>query len=369
MIDDDRGTDPDDVDFAALVDPALSTRPADVLAATIEREIFAPFAEAHGLPTPTVHFERVEAPSAPTVPHASYLGASDIGAILGLDPMRTALDVWCEKKGIVIFEGSPETEAGNDHEQAVVRGFERRMKRAGLVDRAEYPGPGTIVADTFGTSVLDGDAWRAWRGATLDAVVHHRDHGPCALEAKYVGAGQADAWGPEPAGEEGIPIRTLVQVHWQTLHARERFGWKAPVAFVAADIGTDRRAYEIAIDDALIERLVEAGREWWRRHVIGGEMPEPTERDVETLAAVFPRVRRRGLSPFPPDGLRELAEDYAVAREIALRHRNELARVGAKLRALIGDAEGYQWRGGRVTWREDTAGDRRLHVRIWKDGG
>lgn len=410
MTDDDRGDPCADLDFAGLVDPSLATksdplppmsdrvretfealaRGGDVLAEAIEREVFEPFARAHGLPVPTVRFaddpivamaiaeNESAAPSAPTVPHASYLGASDIGAILGLDPMRTALDVWCEKTGRVVFESTPELEAGNDHEAAVVAGFRRRMLRAKLVERVEYPGPGTIL----GREMDAGDGplivpprlvQRArfllgqWRGATLDAVAWHVEHGPCPLEAKLVGAGMADAWGPEPAAAEGIPLRTYVQVHWQTAHARERFGWRAPVAFVAADIaGTDRRAYEIPIDDALIERLIEAGREWWSRHVLGDEMPEPVGRDVETLSHVFPHVRRP-LSPIPPSGLRELAEDYDVAREIAARHRDELRRIGAKLRALLGDAEGYKWPGGRVTWREDAAGDRRLHVRIWRN--
>lgn len=335
------------LDFAALVDPVLGREPLETVAARVaERE--AVLASALAEP-------ETAAPSSPTLDHASYLGASDIGAILGLDPMRTALDVWAEKTRRVRFAATPETEAGSDHEAGVVAGAARRLKRGGLVERVEYPGPGTII-NGIGTVFA--------RGATLDSVVHHRDHGECALEAKLVGAGMSHAWGPEPAGAEGIPERTLVQVHWQTLHLRESRDTRAPIAYVAADIhGTDRRLYEVPIDDDLIDSLIVAGREWWRRHVSGGEMPEPTARDVHTLGQIYPHAKRP-LSPIAPDSIVRLADEYDVISEYARRVAGERDRVGALLRAELGEAEGYRWQGGKVTWREDGRGSRRLHVKI-----
>lgn len=299
------------------------------------------------------------APSSPTIAHASYIGASDIGAILGCDPYRTALDVWARKTGRVGSDSSMEMDAGNDHESGVIRGYTRRMKRAGLVDLVDYPGPGTItIAERIGPTS------QAWRGATLDAIAHHRVHGPIALEAKMVGAGGAHAWGPEPAGGEAIPERVLVQVHWQTMHLRERHRVAAPVAHVAADImGTDRRVYEVIIDDELIAALLDAMRAWWLRHVWHGEMPEVTDRDIATLGRVFPTAERP-LSPIVPYEIRELAEEYAIGREITLRHHVETQKLGARLRAMLGDAEGYKWKGGKVTWREAADGSRRLYVRI-----
>lgn len=365
MIDEERGTSPDDVDVGSFdfdaLPPSTLEIPYELRASTILKRIDESDRAQQILALGGVLETR--APSAPTIPHDSYLGASDVGAILGLDPMRTPLDVWCEKTHRVTFASSLEIEAGNDHEAAVVAGFARRMRRLGLVERVEYPGPGTIR----NLAALDpGYDGRPWRGATLDGIVHHRDHGPCCVEAKLVGAGQAHAWGPEPAGAEGIPARTLAQIHWQTMHAREHFGGRWPVGYVAADIGgTDRRVYEIPIDDEMITDMLDAGREWWKRHVIGGEMPRPTARDVHTLGIVFPHASRP-LSPFVPLIVRELAEAYDCAREITARHVEERERIGAELRAAIGDATGYTWHGGKVTWREDAHGGRRLHVRIWR---
>lgn len=354
------GVSDDDLDFASLHLPPKRTAP------------WTPRTTAERLNEEARERRaRNAAPSSPTIDHASYLGASDIGAILGLDPMRTPLDVWSEKTGRIPRAESDALEAGNDHEEGVVRGFTRWALRNGLVERVEYPGPGTILGWEARVGV-DGVTFNtAWRGATLDALAIIDDRRRAAVEAKLVGGGMASSWGPEPAGADGIPPRTLAQVHWQTLHARERWPdleWST--AFVAADIaGTDRRRYVVPIDDELLASLLEAGREWWRAHVIADVMPEPEASDLETLAAMFPSVERPGLDPVPPDGLRELAEDLFVAREIAARHRLERDKIAAKLEAMIGDREGFRWRNGRVMWREDSRGGRRLTVNVWEDRG
>lgn len=320
------------------LDPACAGRPCRHTTAPAERGPSEPERES-------------AAPSAPTSPHATYLGASDVAAILGLDLMRTPLDVWCEKTGRVRHEPSDELEAGNDHEAGVIAGAARRLRRLGLADRVDYPGPGTILA---------GNAHGLSSGATLDAIAHHRDHGPVALEAKLVGAGQAPEWGPEPARGDGIPRRVLVQVHWQTLHLREARLVPAPIAYVAADVmGTDRRLYEVDIDDGVIADLLDAGREWWVRHVIGGEMPEPTARDVHALGQVYPHARRP-LSPFPPSEVVRLADDYVAERETLGRYREIHDLTTARLRAALGDAEGYAWESAGVRWAVTWRGEPRV---------
>lgn len=284
-------------------------------------------------------FEESRAPSAPTRSRRGYCGASDIAAILGLSPFHTSLDVWAAVTGRVERKPStPELDAGNDHEAAVIAGYARRVTRQQLVERVVYPGPGTIVSPRD-----------ARRGATPDAVAHHARWGPIVVEAKYVGAGAARAWGAEELGADGVPEHVLCQVHWQTVTAREAFGWAAPVAHVAADLGTDRRVYEIEIDDEMIEALLAAFAAWWREHVDLDEPPAPSERDLETLALLYPEPLR-GLSMYVPHEIEMLAAEYHVAREavqLAARARDEVA---ARLCATLGTAEGYRWRSGKVTW-------------------
>lgn len=389
----DRGDPLSDLDFAAMVHPSLSEHEREIADATVaaifEREIAdvaaiiervdedtTRAAVASGLDTLILS----KAPSAPTVPHSTYLGASDLGAILGLDPFRTPLDVWASKTGRLARADAPddiEAEAGNDHEAGVIAGAVRKLKRLGVLVSHEYPGPGTMRGREapFDGNVLvppqlAGQArylLGLWRGATLDAVVTHREHGEVPLEAKMVGVGLAHLWGPELAGGAAIPERVLAQVHWQALHLRETHFARVPIAYVAADIcGTDRRLYEVVIDDEMIDDLLAAARAWWLRHVIHDEMPTPNERDLETLRRVFPEPKRP-LSPFVPDEVRLLAEDYAIGREITMRHHVETQKIAAKLCAVLGEAEGYKWRGGKVTWRTDAQGRRRLYVKVRPD--
>lgn len=283
------------------------------------------------------------APSAPTRDHASYFGGSDIAGILGLDPFKSPLTIWAEKTGRLVTEASSEMEAGNDHEAGVVAGYTRRLVvRAQIVERVEYPGPGTLISE------ID-----PRRGATPDAIAHHRVRGPIAVQAKYVGIGMAHAWGDESDGPEGVPESVMVQVHWETLLLRERFGVRAEVGHVAADIGTDRRVYEIPIDGALLSDLLDAFSDWWRRHVEQDEMPIVTERDRATLLRLFPRARMP-LSEEPAPDVEALARQYDTARAAAKLVELEKERVAALLTARIGAAEGFKGLWGSAAWRQQT---------------
>lgn len=283
------------------------------------------------------------AQSAPTIPRVGYCGASDIAAIIGVDPFRTGLDVWAAATGrLVNADPSTEMEAGNDHESGVIAGYRRRVTRLGLVLAVEHPGPGTLLSPRDPR-----------RGATPDAIATHARYGPIVAEAKYVGEHGAHAWGDEDAGTDGVPEHVVCQVHWQTLTVREVFGWAAPVAHVAADLGTDRRVYEVEIDETVIEALLDAFASWWRTHVELDEMPEPSERDLATLGRVFARPDR-GLLTDVPHEVEMLAAEYDVAREAVRLAEAERDRVAAQLCGMLGHVEGYRGPWGKASWAPRT---------------
>jgi predicted phage-related endonuclease len=292
------------------------------------------------------------APSAPTRAHRSYLGASDLPALLGLDPHRTALAVYCEKTGRAESITTPEMEAGNDHEHGVIAGYTRRVvEREKRVERVRYPGPGTLISPRDPR-----------RGATPDAIATHVRYREISVQAKFVGVRGAGDWGPEENGPDAVPERVIVQVHWETLHAREVLGFAAEVAHVCADIGTDRRFYEVPIDDALIADLLDVHNEWWRRHVEGDEMPMVTEDDRDLVSRIFREVRAP-LDENPSSEALELVRRYDAARAIAKEAEAAKVRAATELCAAIGEREGFAGRWGRATWRTVGA-SRRLDVRL-----
>jgi hypothetical protein len=212
------------------------------------------------------------------------------------------------------------------------------VTRHGLVLEVSHPGPGTLLSPRDRR-----------RGATLDAVATHAQYGPIAVDAKYVGVGRAHAWGDEDAGIDAVPENVVCQMHWQTLTVREVYGWAAPIAHVAVDIGTDRRVYEIEIDDAVIESLLDAFSSWWRRHVEADEMPMPTERDLATLGRIYSRPDR-GLLTDTPHEVELLAADYDVAREAVRIAEARRDAVAAQLCGVLGKVEGYRGAWGKASW-------------------
>lgn len=290
---------------------------------------------------------RVEsrAPSAPTRDHATYMGGSDIAAILGLDPFRTALGVWCEKTGHLANETNEAMEAGNDHESGVIAGYARRVvERAKIVERVIYPGPGTLISPKDPR-----------RGATPDAIALHVAYGEIDVQAKYPGTGSGLGWGDPADGPEGIPEAVLVQVTWETLHLREVRGARAEVAHVAADLGTDRRLYQIPIDDTLIADLLDAFADFWRKHIDGGEMPLVVGQDRETLARLYPRASDLLIEDTPVE-IVALAEQYDKARAAAKLVELEQERVAALIQAALGEHQGFKGPWGKCAWLNATRG-------------
>jgi hypothetical protein len=117
------------------------------------------------------------APSGPTQDHASYLGGSDVAAIVGIDPFRTPLDVWGAKTRRIVTVASEAMHSGNDHEESIVRTYRRRCE--GELDSLMYPGPGTLRSRV-----------EPWRAATPDALADKgldREHVPLSLRDRKGG--------------------------------------------------------------------------------------------------------------------------------------------------------------------------------------
>lgn len=268
-------------------------------------------------------------PVGPTVSHSEYLGASDIGAVAGQSNFLTALDVFAEKRGITNFEGNEFTEVGSAYERPTLELYARRN---GL--ELEYPG--TLVHPKEG-----------WAAATPDAIANKLHVSEC----KIVGIQMLKFWGEPEDREDGIPADVLCQVHWQSWIVREVLGIPCELAHVVAGQGTHIKVYEVAIEDDLIEGLVEIGREFWEKHVIGGEMPEVTgEHASDILAAIHPRHKRDKLLPMTAE-VERLAREYDEARAYATEAEAAQKEIGAKLKALVGDEAGYQGNGVKCSWK------------------
>jgi len=247
------------------------------------------------------------------------LGASDLPAVLGLDPYRSEHDVWEEKAGRrPAFAGNARTRWGH------------RLERAGLTHWVDSEaGDGDLLVPA--PDVLRSDAFpHLW--ATPDGIAVRTDGSRVGIEVKVTSAWQAP---PE-------------RVRAQCL-AQAGLGGLARVDVVRLSFDSDPEVFRVERDEAAIEGILAAGEAWYVTHVLGGL--EPPRRPDEA-----PADERQALLA---DDLRRVRAAMAAleARERAIRD-DLVASVAGQ-----GTITGQGWRirvtrtagAARTGWREVAA--------------
>ena len=253
----------------------------------------------------------------------SGIGATDASAVLGLNPWRTPLQVWAEKRG----EAPP-------------------------VEQTDAMLWGTILEPVVAARYGEVTGRVLW---APEQVIHHPRHDMllCSpdrfvmgeqrgLECKTANAFAAHEWGP--AGTDEVPQHYLIQC----LHCMLVTGYAAWDLAVLIG-GSDFRIYHIRRDEALLGALCSKLVAWWQRHMVEGVEPAAMRGDVEWL----PLRYRDHDDVLLPAGVEDalLAAEYkrASADERDATERKESAK--ARLMQAIGDHDGLQGEGWRVTWR------------------
>lgn len=269
-----------------------------------------------------------------TVDRKSYLGGSEIAAVVGLSPWKTALDVWARKVVGVDDVTSPAAEVGIVLEPAVAELYRIRH--------------GADDMRILGTCI---DPSEPWIGATPDRV---RDCG-INVQIKVVGIWQASRWGSPDDGPEAVPAEVLCQVAWEA-HAIERAtGRRIDVSHVPALIGTDLRVFEVPTDRTMIAMLLDAARAFWTDHVLTGCPPEITaemgESARELVSVLYPKETRNIVDA--SDEIVRLAIAYDDARAACDAADKRKGAAAAALCAALGEHEGAVTEDGsvRVAWK------------------
>lgn len=261
----------------------------------------------------------------------TFLGASEVAAVCGLDPFRSPLDVWASKKGLIADSRSVAADLGNLFEAPLLNYYAARNGRTltqpGTLQRPDHP----------------------WMAATPDAIADGQRN----VQVKVVGRHMVQLWGAEP------PDYVQAQVQWEM--------WVAGLAItdvVACLGGTDYQEFAVARHDGAIGYLVELCSRFWTDYVVADRMPEIDGSDSARaiLAALYPNPTA-GMGDAPAEvvqmarAYRELGQQTA-----ALEAQRDL--IGNRLRQAIGDSDGLKWPGGYVSWKKTSAGQRVLRVQI-----
>jgi len=248
----------------------------------------------------------------------SGIGGSDIAAIAGESPNRSALELWAEKTGRLVREPDAETaelfEIGHLMEPPLLALYERRTGR--------HP-------RRVNRMLVHPDV--PWAFASLDAQAPVRR----VVEAKWT---HATRW-----RGEGIPDDVLFQVQWQLFVT----GWD--VADVVALVGRLPRIVEVPRDQTLIDDLYRLAVEF-QGQVESDTPPKPdgSESARQTIGRLHPQDDGT-LLPATPD-LVELVDLYRSAKVARVAAEDAEKAIGNALRAVIRDASGID---GLCTYRKN----------------
>ncbi len=261
----------------------------------------------------------------------SGIGGSDAGTIAGVDPYKTELELYYEKRGEIEIEDISDTEHvrfGNLLEDVIAQEYARRMEvKVRRINRTmrhkEYP----------------------W-------MMCHVDRDIVAelgiLECKNTGAFRLDEWGEEMTDQ--VPERHLLQAQHNMAASN--------LSPVYCDIpvlmhGNRLRIYRIERDNTLIESLIEVEQGFW---TCVQEGVSPPTVDFESRPAAYVdllkkvhagtsgEIRQITVELEPWHYVRAEAIDligqYEKARDVASAHL--LRAMGDSAVLLLDDGTGYR---------------------------
>lgn len=265
------------------------------------------------------------------------IGGSDVAAVLGRHPTRTALSVWLSKVYDTDEDAGERAEAGNRLEPVI------REWAADLLGESVSVPAGTLRHPSCPVML-----------ANLDGLLESKR----VLECKNIDGLQWRA-------TEGDRVDDVLRHHWwQVQHYMEVVD--APGAVVAYLIGgNDLQLREVPRNRAIGAALRTRLPEWWERHVVAQE-PPPVGTPDERMS-LLERLHAResaGMLATDAESVVDLLRQYHACRATVAAAETDLAIAKANLCAVIGSASGISTPIGTATWRANRKGTRVLNVRM-----
>lgn len=249
------------------------------------------------------------------------IGGSDAGAICGLNPYSSAIQVFSDKTTEDLNEFDNEAmRQGRDLEQYVA---ERFMEETGLkVRRAN-----AIFCHDKYPFIM----------ANVDRMVIGENAG---LECKTVNAYNADKW------KDGqVPQHYLIQCHHYMLVTGAE-SW-----YIAAVILGIRFVYKkIERDEDIINYLIKIESDFWNGNVMQGIMPEPDGSKAcdEILSKYYPKASCMETLQLPE--YKEKLQRRKEIVEVIERMEQEKNQIEQEIKAEMGEFEQAVCEDYRISW-------------------
>ena len=253
----------------------------------------------------------------------SGIGGSDVAAIMGLNPWKSAYALYCEKVGLVEPEDLSDNEAvewGIELEPSVAKKFcektGKKVKRWGTVCNPDAP----------------------WQMANFDRLIVGEDAG---LECKTASAYNKDLW-----EGDNIPDSYYCQCQWYIFLSGSS-GW-----YIACLIGGQNFVHKyIPRNEQFIEQMVEAVTEFWEKNVLAKVPPDVdgSESTTEAIKRVFKSTNETTIDlPSEADNWFKRYDELKALEETIKQQKQECEN---HFKIMLGDNEAGLFGGRKVTWK------------------
>lgn len=281
---------------------------------------------------------------APTknLPHEEWLrlrkqgiGGSDAGAVCGINPYRSAFNVYSDKiSDTTDTEDNERMRQGRDLEDYCAKRF---SEATGLkVHRTNY-----IYQHECHPFMI----------ADLDRVIVGENAG---LECKTASAWSLDKW----RSLETVPESYILQCqHYMAVMGYDH------MYLACVILGAGFVYYKIPRNDELIANLILLEQNFWENHVLAGVIPDPDgSKAFDDMLSTYFDAKKESAIPligFDQD-LRRRKELISLISKIEIEKKT----IDQKLKLYLNENEVAENRSYRVTWKlSEATGSRRFTVK------
>lgn len=249
------------------------------------------------------------------------IGGSDAGAVCGLNPYRTAIQVYYDKTSDEIEEIDNEAmRQGREFEDYVAGRFcEASGKKVRRANAMYY------------------DEKNPFMLADVDRMVVGENAG---LECKTASPYMAEKW------EDGkIPLSYQIQCH-HYMSVCNTEAWYIAVLIY----GKEFKYYRIERDEQVIADLIRIEKEFWREHVMKRVMPDP-DGSKTADAAIAERFKISRDLTIPLSGFDARLKRREELLSVMGHMEAEKRQIDQELKLYLGDAEMAENEHYRVSWK------------------
>lgn len=260
-----------------------------------------------------------------------FLTASDVPAVAGVDPYKSALRVYAEKTGLVpdIVENA-----------AMKRG--RLFEGAALEYLAEeHPRWQIDRPSIFLTDDIDR------LGCTPDAYIYDEAGTFINCQIKTINRYTFDRWNGQ------APLGYQLQVVCENMLTGADRGILAVLVVSAYD--AELKLFDVPRHEAAEDRIRQLALEFWDR-VASGRRPDPDyAKDADVIQAMFPQSQPEPVLDLSADNrLPALLDERVLLKDDIVGAEMRLKTIDTEIKAKLGEHEVAMLPGWKITWKTHT---------------